>query len=275
MVGSTRRQHAFTARSLFAGRGLRRAAALATIFLLAHPQLSHAEQKVQGALRERSRIQRKIELIERVGTKHIRELTWRIHRIQRARQALSSPAVLGGARWFAAHRHMRESQNGLEKHLRTYRRFTWQRIVRLRQQTRKLGDWLGVWRVFRRCPVDGTVDIADNFGVMVRIPGVPVHVHQGNDMMAATGTPIVAPFNGYASVSQSELGGLSVRVTGIKGYVYNAHLSALGTLGEVHAGQVVGYVGSTGDATAPHDHFEWHPGGGSAVDPNPFLSVVC
>ena len=97
----------------------------------------------------------------------------------------------------------------------------------------------------------------------------------GNDITAATGTPIVAPFPGYASASKGELGGLEVRVQGELGYVYNAHLSSYGQLGYVQTGDVIGYVGSTGDATVPHDHFEWHPNDGPAVDPNPYLSVSC
>ena len=60
-----------------------------------------------------------------------------------------------------------------------------------------------------------------------------------------------------------------MRVTGPRGYVYNAHLSSYGTLGSVRAGTVIGYVGATGDATTAHDHLEWHPYGGAAVDPNP------
>jgi len=128
---------------------------------------------------------------------------------------------------------------------------------------------------FRKCPVAGPHAVADNFGDPRHEPGGGFHWHQGDDIMAQTGTPIVAPFDGVASVSHSKLGGLGVNVYGEEGYVYNAHLSQLGTLGTVEAGDVVGYVGSTGDATGPHDHFEWHPENGRAVDPYEFLMLVC
>ena len=48
-------------------------------------------------------------------------------------------------------------------------------------------------------------------------------------------------------------------VYGDLGYTYNAHLMQPGVTGQVSAGDVIGYVGETGDTTTPHDHFEWHP----------------
>lgn len=123
------------------------------------------------------------------------------------------------------------------------------------------------------CPVPNYSFIADDFGA----PRVG-HTHQGNDIMAPMGADIVAPFDGQAKYSTDSLGGMSVYVYGKDGYVYNTHLSGYeGGNRRVDAGDVIGYVGMTGNAagTVPHDHFEWHPGGGSAIDPNPYLQSVC
>ena len=138
-------------------------------------------------------------------------------------------------------------------------------------------DEISKYRPFAVCPVAGPVAIADDFGIWVHRSEARGgdHVHQGNDMMAAFGTPIVAPFDGTAVVATNEIGGLAVKVYGKYGYVYNAHLSRFGQLGPVHAGDVVGYVGNTGNTDANHDHFEWHPGDGAAVDPHEFLLRVC
>jgi murein DD-endopeptidase MepM/ murein hydrolase activator NlpD len=149
------------------------------------------------------------------------------------------------------------------------------RLDRLKASRKALADWIATYVVFRYCPVDGPHSVANNFGVMVNIPGVPPHIHQGNDISAPSGTPIVAPFDGTAVANNNDLGGLAVDVYGALGHVYNAHLSSYGKLGPVNAGDVIGYVGTTGDATSPHDHFEWHPNDGAAVDPNPFLMTVC
>jgi murein DD-endopeptidase MepM/ murein hydrolase activator NlpD len=125
------------------------------------------------------------------------------------------------------------------------------------------------------CPVQGKGFFSDDFGAPRYAGGF--HSHQGNDIFARLGTPIVAPFDGTATASPNSLGGLAVKVSGTQGYVYNAHLVQYGKLGSVKAGTVIGYVGNTGDALGgpTHDHFEWHPGNGPAVDPYPFLSAVC
>ena len=214
--------------------------------------IRHDQRRTTGRLR--ARVTRTTRLLEnRMGKVHADEV----------------------GRWRAArHLLLRERRDALA-HLRAADR---RAVLRLRDLMRRREDtaaWIEQWDVLQTCPVRGPVTIMDDFGVMVRKPDVPVHVHQGNDMMAATGTPIVAPFAGTAVASPNTLGGLAVKVYGEDGYVYNAHLSAYGQLGQVHTGSVIGYVGSTGDAGGPHDHFEWHPNGGAAVDPNPYLSVSC
>jgi murein DD-endopeptidase MepM/ murein hydrolase activator NlpD len=129
--------------------------------------------------------------------------------------------------------------------------------------------------VLQVCPVDPPNAYSDDFGAPRYAGGY--HPHQGNDVFAPEGTPIRAPFAGNAVDRSNTLGGMAVSVYGAHGYVYNAHLSAFGQLGPVEAGDIIGYVGNTGDAihTAPHDHFEWHPDNGSAVDPFVYLNAVC
>ncbi|MGE5460881.1 MAG: murein hydrolase activator EnvC family protein [Solirubrobacterales bacterium] len=130
---------------------------------------------------------------------------------------------------------------------------------------------------FALCPVQGPHAIADAFGIWVQRSKARGgdHVHQGDDISAAMGTPIVAPFDGTAVAVPNKMGGLAVKVFGKYGYVYNAHLSSYGKLGAVSKGDVIGYVGATGNAGGPHDHFEWHPGNGPAADPYAFLLQVC
>jgi murein DD-endopeptidase MepM/ murein hydrolase activator NlpD len=147
--------------------------------------------------------------------------------------------------------------------------------ARVRGRIEQIQVEISLIRPFAVCPVDGPHAVSDNFGDPRPEPGGGFHWHQGDDIMSETGTPIVAPFDGVASVSRSFLGGLGVYVHGEYGYVYNAHLSELGTLGDVETGDVIGYVGSTGHSSGPHDHFEWHPENGKAVDPYAFLMLVC
>jgi murein DD-endopeptidase MepM/ murein hydrolase activator NlpD len=102
--------------------------------------------------------------------------------------------------------------------------------------------------------------------------------HLGCDVFAAYGTPIRAPVDGVATTATGGLGGLTVKVHMPDGtYFYLAHLSALVdgfTNGmAVRTGDIVGYVGDSGNARggAPHLHIGIYPRGGPPVDPKPIL----
>ena len=94
-------------------------------------------------------------------------------------------------------------------------------------------------------------------------------------MLAPTGTPLISVVSGYVNQTTNPLGGVAIQLFGDNGNrYYYAHLSAYeGLSGWVPQGQVIGYVGDTGNAIGiPHLHFEIHPGGGIPV--NPYLSVL-
>lgn len=100
------------------------------------------------------------------------------------------------------------------------------------------------------------------------------HLHQGNDVYAAEGTPCVACVSGTVNHGEGKNAGLYVRLVGDDGNVfYYMHLQRFAATGHVSAGTVIGYVGDTGNAVGgpPHLHFEVHPGGGAAVNPYPYL----
>lgn len=103
-------------------------------------------------------------------------------------------------------------------------------------------------------------------------------LHEGLDMFAEAGTPLVAIADGYVSqLAVGDLSGTSVEITDAQGVQYfYAHLSSwaegLRVGQQVQVGQVLGYVGNTGNAifTPPHLHLEVQPGG-IPVPPKPFV----
>jgi len=114
--------------------------------------------------------------------------------------------------------------------------------------------------VLEVCPTGSPRSYGDGFGAPRYAGGY--HLHKGVDMLAPNGTPIYAPFDGYARTDYNSLGGNVVFVSGRYGTVYNAHLSSYSSNsnGPVSAGDIIGYVGDTGDATGIyHNHFEFHP----------------
>jgi murein DD-endopeptidase MepM/ murein hydrolase activator NlpD len=108
------------------------------------------------------------------------------------------------------------------------------------------------------------------------------HTHQGQDTMAACGTPLIAARGGTVQYSGYQGAAGNYIVIDGKGttldfmYAHLAEPSSLLTGEPVRTGQPVGIVGDTGDATACHLHFEiwtapgWYEGG-SPVDPLPYL----
>lgn len=129
------------------------------------------------------------------------------------------------------------------------------------------------------CPVGNPVAFSDTWGA----PRSGGRRHQGVDMMARHGTPVYAITSGKITrMRNSSLGGLTIYMYGDDGIeYYYAHLqdyaSGISSGQRVAAGDRIASVGSTGNASAsaPHLHFEVHPGGGSAVNPYPYAARAC
>ncbi len=125
-------------------------------------------------------------------------------------------------------------------------------------------------------PIRGPHEYWDGFGAG--------RGHEGADVGAACGTPLVAVAAGRITMSEYHARAGNYAVLDLKassldlGYM---HLTrpALPRVGQaVAAGQVIGYVGDTGNASGCHLHFELWEGeyyeGGAAIDPMPFLESL-
>lgn len=125
------------------------------------------------------------------------------------------------------------------------------------------------------CPVNGPNSFVDSYGD----PRPGGRSHAGIDMIAARGTPVVAVHSGTVHRTGSSIGGLGVVIfhDGSSDWTFYTHFDSYGAYGEgshVSAGSTIGYVGNTG-TTVYHLHFEYHPGGGAAINPYAALLGVC
>ena len=124
------------------------------------------------------------------------------------------------------------------------------------------------------CPVQGPHSFSDDYGQ----PRPGGRNHQGNDILAPRGTPVVANVAGDFEQHDNGLGGIAYFLNGSDGrQYYGAHLDSFsGATGHVAAGTVIGAVGDSGNAKGgpTHLHFEIHVGG-STVNPYPTLKQYC
>ena len=128
------------------------------------------------------------------------------------------------------------------------------------------------------CPVRGAAkfDFSNSFGS----PRDGQRSHAGNDIFAKRGTPVVAGVDGRIRTVVGGRAGLGYYLEGVDGVTYyGAHMNDLRVSNgqSVKRGEILGTVGSTGNAqgTPPHLHFEIKPGGGAAIDPYGLLRTWC
>jgi murein DD-endopeptidase MepM/ murein hydrolase activator NlpD len=123
------------------------------------------------------------------------------------------------------------------------------------------------------CPIRGPMTFSDTWGA----PRSGGRSHAGTDIMNAYGTENVAVVSGDFQTHHSGAGGLTIYLHGDDGNTYYyAHLSQiLGPDRRVAQGEVIARTGSSGNASTPHTHFEFHPGGGRAVNSYPLVKAHC
>ena len=126
------------------------------------------------------------------------------------------------------------------------------------------------------CPVAGAAWFTDTWGA----PRSGGRTHKGVDMSATLGARLVAMNSGKVRLNWHSSGGRQVYLTADDGnFYYYAHLSGyppgLATGQRVDKGQVIGYVGTTGNAKTAHLHLGMGVSGGPLVNPYPTVRRVC
>jgi murein DD-endopeptidase MepM/ murein hydrolase activator NlpD len=111
------------------------------------------------------------------------------------------------------------------------------------------------------------------------------HIHQGQDVLASEGLPVLAPLAGTIVTTGYQAGGAGWYVAeqagdGLSFFYAHCEAGSVAVKAEasVSAGQQLCLVGQTGDATGPHLHFEiwvggWRVGAGYPIDPLPYLEA--
>ncbi|WP_406737946.1 M23 family metallopeptidase [Streptomyces sp. NBC_00853] len=112
--------------------------------------------------------------------------------------------------------------------------------------------------------------LSANFG---QAGGMWMSVHTGIDFPVSYGTPVMSATDGTVRTQYNSAYGNMAIVTAPDGTeTWYCHLSSTKIRGgKVQAGDVIAYSGNSGNSTGPHLHFEVRPGGGSAIDPLPWL----
>jgi murein DD-endopeptidase MepM/ murein hydrolase activator NlpD len=128
------------------------------------------------------------------------------------------------------------------------------------------------------CPQQETMWFRNDWGN----PRSGGRTHKGTDIFGPRGKQVYAVVGGSLRTRTGGLGGTALWLYGNDGHAYYyAHLTSwadgVRTGTRVSQGQVIGYVGNTGNARggAHHTHFEIHPGGGAAINPYWTLAQIC